>query len=118
MAVIKTWEIENISVLTSLFQQQDVVRLVNWKLTVQNDGENNTPPQIVYIHGQNMLSLPDPNTFIPYINLTQEQILNWLFESLGDEKHKFEQQAEGQVLQTLINYSPETMKIESKPLPW
>lgn len=29
---------------------------------------------------------PDPNTFVPYSDLTEEEVLNWIFGVLGEEK--------------------------------
>jgi hypothetical protein len=118
MAITKTWTIEGVTVLTNLFELQNVIRTINWKLTVQNDGGNSTPPQIVYVNGSVTLALPEQTTFVPYETLTEEQMISWVKEELGSKAIAHERQAEDHVLSTLVSSSPETMVIESKSLPW
>jgi len=118
MAITKTWEIEEIKVLTNLFQLQNVVRSIQWKLTVQNDGENLTPPQIAEIHGIVNLQLPDQNSFVSFENITEAQMVEWVKNDLGEKVKEFEKSAEHHVINTLMGAAPETMVIESIPLPW
>ena len=118
MAITKTWEIEGVNVLSNLFQLQNVVRSIQWKLTVQNDGENLTPPQIAEIHGGVTLSLPDQNSFLSFETLTQEQMIAWVKNELGDQVKKYEKDAEQHVINSLIGAAPETMVVEPRPLPW
>lgn len=118
MAITKTWKIESVNVLTTLFQLQNVVRSIQWKLTAQNDGENLTPPQIAEIYGGVNLSLPDQNLFTSFETLTETQMISWVKEELGEKAKAFEKDAEQLVLTGLMNAAPETMMIEPKPLPW
>lgn len=37
---------------------------------------------------------PDPATFIPFENVTQEVALNWAFELIGDEKQEIQDRLE------------------------
>lgn len=122
MAISKTWSIQSVDVLTNLFQMQNVVRSITWKLTLENDGEQIgdtlTPPQVVNINGKTDIPLPyDVNSFVPYNMLTESQMLQLLTNSLGPKKDEFEKEAEMHMVNLLATKLPD-MTITQPPLPW
>lgn len=73
------WKVENITVWSQLSTLTNVAYLVNYSVTAQN------PPQwgnrIVY----NAAILPPPTeeTFVPYEQLTEPQVIGWVKDVLG-----------------------------------
>ena len=119
MAISKIWNIESVDVLNNLFDFQNVVRKIRWKLTVQNDGENNTPPQIVSISGEVNLDLPyDSTSYMNFESLTETELLNWVFTALGPKKYNYEVEVEGHLVNVLMNADSNISIVENKPLPW
>jgi hypothetical protein len=118
MTISKIWNVESIDVLNNLFQYQNVVRKVSWKITVQNDGQDGTPLQVMHLNGTVNLDLPyDLATYQNFDTITESDILNWVFSALGTKKHDFEVELETYMLSMLMN-NDSNMIIENKPLPW
>lgn len=119
MAIKKTWDIINLHTVNNVFGFTNVVRVINWRLTVQNDGENGTIPQIIHVDGAAWVDLPyDPNSYIPFENLSKEEILTWLKTSMGDKWKQTENEAEDLLLQILLRDANSGMTVEEKPTPW
>ena len=55
------------------------VYTVHWAASLEKEGKSTGA------YGSVGLSSPDPQDFIPYDSLTQDEVLNWVFESLGPD---------------------------------
>ena len=80
-----------------------VVVTVNWNYTLHDDGNVETINQTME------LSNPDPNSFIPYDQLTQDTVKGWIVS--GVDLLVLEQ-----TLQS--NLAARLAKPTQKPLPW
>lgn len=84
------WKIKSIAVKESENGLSNVVVLAEWSCS-KTDGEH-----FGSIAETGQLSPPDPSSFTPYENLTQEQILNWLWSS-GVDKSAVEASVQRQI---------------------
>lgn len=53
------------------------VYTVHWTASLEEDGESAS------VYGSVGLGAPDPDNFVPFDQLTKDEVLNWLFEALG-----------------------------------
>lgn len=58
---------------------QNVIRIVKYRITCEHQGQ-----QVVNMFDVE-LGEPDPNAFTEFNNLTQEQVLAWVKDSIGEE---------------------------------
>ena len=56
----------------------DVVTAVHWNVT-KEDAEGN----VGRVYGSTGVPVPSPDSFTPYDDLTQEQVLGWLFNDVA-----------------------------------
>ena len=81
MAITNTWSVSDM-------QRTDAdgaVFLIYWSMVAQSDGD----PSYSASEGGKLRTEPDPSSpdFIPYANLTENDVLGWVYDSLieGDE---------------------------------
>jgi hypothetical protein len=104
MATTFTWTVSQLDCYPQADNQTDVVFTVHWQLT----GTDGTYNGSVY----STCSVPAPTgTFTPYADLTQEQVLGWIWAS-GVDKDSAEAAVQAQI-DNQIN--PPTT---TPPLPW
>ena len=101
-----TWNVLSMSCKKQDAGETDVVWIVDW-LASDTDGVND-----VRSGGRTEVNPVNPNDFIPYPNLTEQEVLNWIFEILGDKKTQIEQSLTEQ-----LAYSSNP-PVASLPLPW
>ena len=115
------WKIKSIQCRPLMDGRQDVVSFVSWELTATSD-------QIKQVQGENsMIDMPYSATtkdevlinyekidnFVLYEQLTEAQVIEWLIESLGDEKIlNIKKQLDEEIF---VDIDSQTV---SKPLPW
>jgi hypothetical protein len=102
MTVTYIWSITNLSVYTS-DEHQDAVHEATWKV-VGDDGTSQAETTGVVVFG-----IPN-NSFIPYKDLTESEVLNWTKAGLGEVRVA---EAENAVYGQLA-----VAKYADKPLPW
>ena len=107
-----TWSIYRIQSFPLLDGRQNVVSIVSWNATGQNDDG------VGAVSGVVMLKISDLSNFVPYEQLMQAQIIEWTKESLGETKIKsIERQIE-------IDIKSKKQKpkignaVQETPLPW
>jgi hypothetical protein len=110
------WRIEQLDSAPSANNLSNVVRRVHWRL-LGNDGENTAE-----LYGELMLAPPSPEAFTPYDELTQEQVGQWVEETI-DARAAVEDSGERRVAQLReglagILAARRTPPIVSNPLPW
>lgn len=105
-----TWWVSSMYTVSNLPDKPDYVALVTWRLTA-TDGTNT-------VEVGNNAEFPevssDPN-FISYSNLTQETVINWVKDQLGDEGIAF-YKAKAQAQLDELTKPP--LVPEYTPLPW
>lgn len=80
MEVTYEWVIENMACHAQKEGQSDVVMTVAWRLN-GTDGENSGT-----VFGSVNLEYKRGHDYIPYEDLTKEQVINWVKNSLGDNE--------------------------------
>ena len=106
MTVAKTWSITNLSVYPQSEGEADVVCAAAWNVS-GTDGTYSGN-----LNGSTAFKLDPAAPFIPYDQLTQNQVLAWVWASLGEEgKASAEADVDAQ-----IEYA--ASQIQNPPLPW
>lgn len=106
-----TWKIKKMYCYPEYNNNKDVVFSVKWICNgekVVND--------IVYtsdLSGDTVINLINIDNFTPYIQLQEEQVLGWLFNSMGEEQKVHYENAVINAINVKIN--PPTIE---PPLPW
>lgn len=101
------WKIEKMDCYPDKEGQQDVVFNVHWRCNGSDGTYNSTS------YGTQNIALEDGSPFIPYADLTQEQVIGWVKSAMGAERV-----AE---LEAGLAAQIETQKnppVVSPPLPW
>lgn len=75
-----TWEFNSLVVKLVEASLTDVVYCVHWRL-IGTDGEYSTN-----IYGSCSVAPPTPDSFIPYDQLTKEQVQGWVETTLGADQ--------------------------------
>ena len=102
----KTWSITQLSVYPQSEGEADVVCAAAWNVS-GTDGTYNGS-----LNGSTAFKLDPNEPFTPMAELTQEQVLGWVFASLGEEgKATAEADVDAQ-----IAYA--ASQVQSAPLPW
>lgn len=102
----KTWKVTNLNVYPNSEGQTDVVCSASWNVS-GTDGTFNGS-----LNGATAFKLNPDALYIPFDQLTEEQVLAWVFESLGEEsKATAEADVDAQ-----IAYAAQ--QAQSKELPW
>jgi hypothetical protein len=109
MSATFTWTIANMQVVPQLDGQTDVVVQATWVCTGVEDANGKTYTNSA--NGGGAFTAPQQGQpFTPYDQLTQEQVLGWVWQTISQEK--IESGVQGQ-LNNQIN--PPTVDL---PLPW
>jgi len=110
MATTYTWSIDSMSTLPQVNGFTDVVVLCKW-LCVGVDGQTSVTTEDFTKITFNS-SNPD---YIPYSQLTEQKVLEWVFASLGaDGVSSIEQSIQGQINSILTPL----VSASAQPLPW
>jgi hypothetical protein len=104
-----TWTIKQLNVIPSKGQYTDVVYSIVWEVTGVDGQDSATTSGALAINTDNI------ENFIAYQNLTQDEVLSWMFNALGqDAKQKAELQT-----QTVIEAKKSAINVVCKEtLPW
>lgn len=104
-----TWKIDSIKCLAQVDDYTDVVYDIAWRVFA-TEGDHSTS-----VYGSVTVSFdPDDVTdFVPYEDLTEEEVLGWVFDTYGEEgKLAIEDNVSNALLDII------TPKIVTNPLPW
>lgn len=80
MSIVYTWQFPALDVVFDDNGMQDVVTAINWVLNAQ-DGNYNAS-----CYGASQVGKPDPQSFIPYQQLTEAEVQAWTESALGQEQ--------------------------------
>lgn len=105
------WKIENLVVARQLTAQRDVVTSASWRVTAIDGGLRGTA------HGTIHFPAPDGDKFTAYENLTEDEILSWVWEigKSDDPDRAWSKETAEQHALAILN---EQRKTTAPPLPW
>ncbi len=111
MAITQKWKINQLDCYPTEDGEVDVVFTAHWSLTAEDTfgGE----PVIGYVYGSQGLVHDAKEPFTPYANLTEEQVIGWVKEAMGDEAVL---QYETAVVDQINNQK--NPPVVTPPLPW
>lgn len=105
-----SWNITGMSTLPQVDGQTDVVVLAQWLCSGDDNGTK------AWIAGNTQFTLnPDQKNFIPYNQLTQAEVMQWVFDALGENGVGNTQACVQGQINSILNppVSP-----SQQPLPW
>jgi hypothetical protein len=107
MAITNTWSVVQMDAYPELDGETDVVFTVHWTL----DGTDGTYVGSVY--GSVGVSLDEGATFTPYADLTEEQVIGWVQDAMGEEQvASYEANVAQQIAEDI------DAPVVTPPLPW
>ncbi len=107
MTITYTWNVVQMDAYPEYEGQTDVVFTVHWTLT----GTDGTYTGFVY--GSVGLNLEKGVAFVPYADLTQDQVISWVHDALGKEQvSAYEISVSGQI------FAQANPPVVRPPLPW
>jgi len=80
MTITNTWGVVQMECYPEYEGQPDMVFNVHWNLTGTEDN------YVGYAYGSVSVPLADEENFTPYEELTQEQVIGWVKDALGEEQ--------------------------------
>jgi hypothetical protein len=107
MTIKYTWSVDSLDCFPSLNNENNVVNNVNWRV-IATDGI-----YFVTAYGAQVIPNQDKNNFIPYADLTETTIIDWVKEALGADQVASIQTSLDNQIAALIN-----PPIVTLPLPW
>lgn len=107
MTITNTWGVVQMECYPEYEGQPDMVFNVHWSLTAREDN------YVGYAYGSVSVPLADEENFTPYEDLTEEQVLQWVKDALGEEAVLRYEQIVAQEIETQKN--PPVVR---PPLPW
>jgi len=105
MSISYTWTVQNMTTQKQLDSYSDVVIEVGWSCT----GTDGTYYSV--IPGVTRVTFDSSSTYIPYADLTEEQVLSWIYSS-GVDQSSVQAQIDTQID---LQVNPPTVVL---PLPW
>jgi hypothetical protein len=105
--MIKTWNIVQLNAYPEYAGQQNIVFTVHWTLTATE------ADYLGYTYGSIGLELDPEAIYTPYNELTQEQVLTWVHNALGQDQVAAHETSVAQQIETQIN-----PPVVTPPLPW
>ena len=107
MAVTNTWGIEQMDCYPEVDGETDVVFTVHWTLT----GSDGT--YTGYVYGSQAVAVDPEASFTPYADLTQEQVIGWVKNAMGEEQVTVYEQNVAEQINNQI-----APPVVTPPLPW
>ncbi len=107
MAVTNTWGVVQMDAYPELDGKTDVVFTVHWNLT----GSDGT--YTGYVYGSVGITLDPDAPYTPYYQLTQEQVVGWVQDALGEEQVAAYEDNVAKQIEDQIN-----PPVVTPPLPW
>ena len=107
-----TWHIDGLIVNPQIGSSVDVVVAANWRVWAEENGVRGT------VHGRVNFPPPQGDKFIKYADLTEETILQWVWEigATNDPDFPWSKQIAEQ--QAIAAVDAQRAAVTEKPLPW
>ena len=115
MAITNTWAVQQMDCYPEVDGETDVVFTVHWTLTGSEstvvDGINKV--YVGNVYGSQAVAVDPEATFTPYADLTQEQVIGWVKNAMGEEQVTvYEQNVTEQINNQIAP------PVVTPPLPW
>lgn len=111
MTATFTWAVQSLDCYPHSEGENDVVFNVNWALTGVQEQDGKTYTSVA--QGKTACTYQAGQPFTPYADLTQEQVLGWVFAAIGPEgQSEYEARVQAQIVNQI---NPPTV---TPPLPW
>jgi hypothetical protein len=107
MSINIIWKIDGIDGQVQEEGYTDVVYVIHWRVYASQEEATTS------VYGSCNVTFTPSDNFIPYEELTEEQVLAWAFDSLGEEGKTKAEQAVVSELENILE-----PQVVSKPLPW
>lgn len=107
MPITNTWGVVQMDAYPELDGKTDVVFTVHWNLT-GSDGTHTG-----YVYGSVGVTLDPDAPYTPYDQLTQEQVVGWVQDALGEEQVAAYEANVAKQIEDQIN-----PPVVTPPLPW
>jgi hypothetical protein len=101
------WTVAQLDAYPEYEGHSDVVFTVHWGLE-GTDGEHSTG-----VYGSVGLTLDPEATYVPYADLTEEQVIGWVHEALGEDQVASYEEIVADQIAALAN-----PPVVTPPLPW
>ena len=108
MAITNTWNITQLDCYPQAEGETDVVFTAHWTLT-GDDGEGH----VGSVYGSVGVTYEAGEPYTPYADLTQEQVVGWVQDALGEEQVAAYEANVAQQIEDQIN-----PPVVTPPLPW
>lgn len=108
MTITNTWGVVQMDTYPTFENFTDIVFTVHWNLTA-TDGEGHTG----YTYGSVGLVVDPENGYTPYDQLTEQQVVGWVKDALGEEAVTGYEENVAQQIANQIN-----PPVVTPPLPW
>jgi hypothetical protein len=108
MAITYTWNVVQMDAYPEKDGLTDVVFTVHWNLS-GDDGEGHSG----YAYGSIGVTLDESGEYTPYNELTKEQVIGWVKDSLGEDEITILESSVASQIQNQI-----TPPVINPPLPW
>lgn len=110
MTISYVWKIDALDCKTSDGNLQDVIITSHYRVTAVDGNYSASAYSTIQMHE------PDPNNFIPFDEITQEQAIQWTKDALGAEtvtayESSLEKQIEEQKAPTIITKVPSSWSV-------
>jgi len=111
MAFSFRWIIDNVTGYPEKNGLNEVIATVSWMLEVRQLSDGSLHNKT----GVTELLDPDPETFTEYLELSPEEILEWVWSTLEGGRTAFEEKAKAELIEML---NPSTHKETQFDMPW
>lgn len=108
--VVYDWNCKTVDAYPKDGEYTDVVYNVHWIVTGTDDS---VPPVQASVYGTQILNVEDITTFIPFDQLTNEEVVAWTQGAMGEEKVLELQANIVSQIELLINPTSVTLTIEN-----
>ena len=115
MAITYTWVVDSMDTAPSKDGLTDVVQTVHWRANAEETVSVEGQDDKIYtatVYGSVGVGDPTPDTFVDYANLTEADVLAWVWDSSEDFKTDQEANLASQI------EDQKNPKIETLPNPW
>ena len=112
MAIIYNWNCKRVDVYPTESNKTNVVYNVQWVLTGISDKldlEGNTYQSTIV--GKQIVPLYSESEFIPFNNLTNEIVVSWTKEAMGEKKVSYLENSIEEAIELQINPTSVTMTV-------
>jgi hypothetical protein len=81
MAITYTWVISSLDVAPSDDGAIDVIKVAHWRYLATDDADNVSAE----IYGSQGFATPEPASFTPFENVTQNDVIAWIEGTIGED---------------------------------